>query len=139
MNRKIPKDRKNAYSLCRNDLFLAAGLALAAIILFAAFFAFRAQEAGSTVCVTLNGSLYGTYPLDSDMALEIDSGNGHNTLVIRDGAALMEDADCPDRYCISKGSISKKGETIVCLPHRLVIEIRSENSPDTEEIDAIAE
>ncbi|MFR4337598.1 MAG: NusG domain II-containing protein [Lachnospira pectinoschiza] len=35
----------------------------------------------------------------------------------------MTDADCPDKLCVKTGMISKTGETIVCLPHRVVVEI----------------
>ena len=35
----------------------------------------------------------------------------------------MTDADCPDKLCVKTGRISKTGETIVCLPHRVVVEI----------------
>jgi hypothetical protein len=36
----------------------------------------------------------------------------------------MKDADCPDKLCEKTGKISKNGETIVCLPHRVVVEIQ---------------
>ena len=130
--------RKNLYKICRNDIILAAGLALAAIILFIVFFAFRGQAQADTVVITLNGRLYGTYKLAADISLDIDTGNGNNTVVIQGGKVWMEEADCPDRYCISKGQISRVGETIVCLPHRLVVEIRA-GSPGAEDFDVIAE
>ena len=38
----------------------------------------------------------------------------------------MEDADCPDRLCVKQGRIKKVGESIVCLPHKVVIEIVGE-------------
>ena len=36
----------------------------------------------------------------------------------------MKDADCPDKLCEKTGKISKNGETIVRLPHRVVVEIQ---------------
>ena len=35
----------------------------------------------------------------------------------------MVEADCGDQVCVRRGWASKNGETIVCLPHKLVIEI----------------
>ena len=119
-------------------MFLAAGLALAAIILFAAFFVFRSHADASFVRITLEGGTYGTYRLEDDITLEIDSGNGTNKVVIKDGKVWMEDADCPDRYCVSKGGISHSGDTIVCLPHRLVIEILPSSDSD-QDFDLIAQ
>ena len=40
----------------------------------------------------------------------------------------MEDADCPDKVCVKTGKIKKPGQTIVCLPHRTVIEITGDNA-----------
>ena len=39
----------------------------------------------------------------------------------------MIEATCPDKLCIKQGNIEKKGATIVCLPHHLVIEIKEGN------------
>ncbi len=51
---------------------------------------------------------------------------GTNTIRIENGQAYMTDADCPDKICEEMGRISKPGETIVCLPHQLVVEISDE-------------
>ena len=40
----------------------------------------------------------------------------------------MEDADCPDKVCVKTGKIKNPGQTIVCLPHRTVIEITGDNA-----------
>ena len=44
----------------------------------------------------------------------------------------MTDADCGDHTCIETGDINDVGESIVCLPHRLVLKITAEeeNGPD---------
>lgn len=59
-----------------------------------------------------------------------------NLLVIKDGKASMKEADCPDKICVAHKPICKKGETIVCLPHKVVVEVRGEDHHD--DIDAIA-
>ena len=53
----------------------------------------------------------------------------------------MTDADCPDKYCIQMGKATHTGDTIVCLPHKLVIEITSSASDDSSsdlDIDTVA-
>ena len=35
----------------------------------------------------------------------------------------MKDAECPDKLCMRQGAISRDGQTIVCLPHKLVVEV----------------
>ena len=130
--------RKSLYKICRNDIYLAAVLALAAVVLFVCFFVFRSRAAGNTVYITLNGKEYGKYDISNDLTLEIQSENGVNTVEIKDGKVSVTEADCPDGYCISKGRIWREGETVVCLPHRLVVEVRSEEIR-TDEFDVIAE
>ena len=51
----------------------------------------------------------------------------------------MGPADCPDGYCIRQGKITGKGQVIVCLPHRLVLEVTGEESGDgkKEDLDAV--
>ncbi len=48
----------------------------------------------------------------------------------------MKEADCPDKVCVGMRRISKSGETIVCLPHKLVIAIVNAD-PDSSVPDAV--
>ena len=48
---------------------------------------------------------------------------GENVVVIHDNGVYIETADCPGQDCVKMGRITKAGEEIVCLPHRLVIRI----------------
>ena len=47
---------------------------------------------------------------------------------IEDGKAYMEEANCPDGYCEEQGKISGHTQTIVCLPHKLVVEVLENES-----------
>ena len=76
----------------KNDWFLAAGILAAAAILLC-FQIFRKTGDQAVVSITVDGVLYGTYSLDKDRTVEI---NDTNRLVISDGSARMEWADCPD-------------------------------------------
>ena len=49
-----------------------------------------------------------------------------NTLEIRDGCADMTDADCPDKICVNQKAVSRPGETIVCLPNKVVVEVEAD-------------
>ncbi|WP_440248169.1 NusG domain II-containing protein [Catenibacterium faecis] len=37
----------------------------------------------------------------------------------------MISATCPDHLCIKQGTINKKGQSIICLPHKLIVEVVS--------------
>lgn len=88
---------------------------------------------GQTVTVTVDGTVKGSYSLSEDRTVTLDTGN---TFCIRDGRVSMESATCPDQYCVRHKEICADGETIICLPHKVVIRIRSTNGA---EYDAISE
>ena len=80
----------------------------------------------------MDGRLTGLYPLDRDAEIPIGGEEGYNLLVIRDGAADMIEADCPDRICVAMSPIRNVGETLVCLPHRVLVQIEG---PGEREVD----
>ena len=104
-------------------LFLCAAAALG-------LYVFR--EDGDTVTVSIDGQLYAEYPLTEDRVVELISDGGFNRLIIEDGYAYVEEASCPDGICSSHRPISHNGESIICLPNKVVIEIyrREQNQPD---------
>lgn len=99
------------------------GAVLLLTILTALAAAFFQNDAGQTVRILTDGKLYGEYSLTDDRVIVIEGQHGYNKIVIENGTAYVEDADCPDKYCMKYKPISRGNETIVCLPHRLVVEI----------------
>lgn len=47
----------------------------------------------------------------------------------------MIEADCPDKLCVHQGYISRVGEVLVCIPNKVVVEIKSDDSE--KELDGI--
>lgn len=115
----------------KNDWRLAA-LVLVIAAVFYLINTFLVHDNGSTVTVKVDGEVFGTYSLDEER--EIDIG-GTNRLVIRDGKADMTWADCPDKLCVHQKAIGRDGETIVCLPNKVVAEV---HGPDGDGLDAVA-
>ncbi|MGG5379175.1 hypothetical protein IGI49_000585 [Enterococcus sp. AZ071] len=52
-----------------------------------------------------------------------DTDGDYNIIEVTDQKIRVKEASCRDQVCVRRGWIEKKGETIVCLPHKLVIEI----------------
>ena len=112
----------------KNDLILIAGI-LSVIAVAALLLLLRGE--GTTVRVELNGEVMGNYSLAINREVEILSGeNGEekNLLVIRDGKAYVSSATCPDGICAGHRPISRVGESIVCLPHGVVITVVGEDT-----------
>lgn len=108
------------------------------IVIVALVFYGKKQETGSYAIVTVNGEEYGRYSLDKDQTVSIEvDGVETNVLVIANGQADMTQANCPDLLCVNMKAISNHGETIVCLPNKVVVEIESDTSHS--ELDAMAQ
>lgn len=56
--------------------------------------------------------------------IPIETKYGFNLIEIGDEKVRVIEASCPDKIDVKQGYISKIGETIVCLPNKLVIEIK---------------
>ncbi len=119
----------------RNDFILIAIiLAIAAAGLIYLNFA---KKSGDMVVVKVDGAVYKELPLNKDTTLEIQvTGGGTNFLVIKDGHAIIEDASCPDKICVHHRQIEKDGESIICLPNKVVVEIEGSKQ---NEVDAVAD
>ena len=113
----------------KNDIILAVVIVLiaeAGLLLF-----IFNREQGSTVSVKIDGTQIASYPLSEDREIPIKTGDNDehiNVLVIKDGKASIGEADCPDKICVETRAVSYVGETVVCLPHKLVIEITNQNA-----------
>lgn len=118
------------------DMVLVAVVILAAAI--SLFLGHFLKHEGTYATVSVDGSVVAEYALDEDGTYEIKGADGGvNILVIEDGKAFLSEADCPDLLCVKQGSISKVGESIICLPHKVVIEITGEG--EKTQIDAVSQ
>ncbi len=113
--------------------FILIGIILAAAILIFAALHFIPKN-GEYVQIEVDRKIVETLPLSEDTTYRIETENGSNLLVIKDGFAEVTEADCPDKICVRHGKISKSGEAIICLPHKVVVSIISASSEN--EIDA---
>ena len=115
-------------------------LVLSMVIIAAAAFLiinFAVKKDGSYAVIKVDGKVIKTLDLNSgETIIEVNGYQGGvNKVVINDGKVSMTEADCPDELCVKTGKISRVGETIVCLPHRVVVEIKG--SPDDDSIDSV--
>lgn len=116
-------------------ILIAVVVAVAGVLLF--FLYGTNNNSGAYIQLEIDGKIVDTLPLDVDATREIETdNNGTNTLVIEDGYAKMVEANCPDGLCTNQKKISRNGESIICLPHKVVVSVVDDNSD--EQIDAVA-
>lgn len=151
---------KREISLTKADVWLLAAVLAAAFLLLFAFHAVRkpgsravvSYDGGIVLELSLsrkeadyylvlwktdsagNAGLYRLSPdaweTEAEALTEAEGVEAYNLFVCENGEVRMMQSSCPDLICVRHKAVSKTGETIVCLPHKLVIEITG--APETE-------
>lgn len=116
----------------KKDIILIIAVLLI-IILFFIGKEFFPPKAGY-VTATVDGTFYGSWPLAKDTSISLSTLYGKNTFTIKDGLVKMTDADCPGQDCLHQNAIRQTDSAIICLPHRLVLEI---HTADDKQADAV--
>lgn len=114
------------------DIFLAVML-VAAGLAMSYFFSFG-RSSGDTLLITVNGETFGSYSLFEDREVVIERNRHTNKITIKNGTVSMDFSDCPGQDCVRQRAISQTGESIICLPHQILLEITG----GTGEYDTIA-
>ena len=85
--------------------------------------------------IRLEGRVLDTVPLTGHQGAEersltfTQAGTAHHYLIrLEQDTIAISAADCPDKICVKTGAISQPGEIIACLPHKLIIEIKTARS-----------
>ncbi len=109
-------------------ILVACGLAATAAIAMS-------HSDGDTVVIQSDGKLYATFSLFENRTIDIpapgskSSGDKnhpytkYNTVVIQDGKVSVTEATCKNQVCVHHSDISLSGESIVCLPNKLLVRI----------------
>jgi len=96
------------------------------------------SEATTVAVITVDRQERRRISLSGHQGVEVfnirGTGNQSNTIEVKDGSIRIKSATCTDQVCVHMGSISRPGRTLVCLPHRVVVEIQSSAGEDMEEI-----
>lgn len=119
----------------RNDFILIVFILIIAAVglIYLNFF----RDTGNMVSVSIDGKFYGSYSLSQDITEDIYSGENnqnHNRLVISGGKAYVESATCPDGICVAHKPVFRDGESIVCLPNRVVITVFTADKTDSPDV-----
>ncbi|MGI5898934.1 MAG: NusG domain II-containing protein [Christensenellales bacterium] len=116
------------------------------IIFFAALFAaamaatlFRFPGGGGAFAhVSLDGEIFAVIDLseaEEAYLLEVSPGN---ILLVEKGAISMHSADCPDQLCVRQGKTGEGGLPIICLPNRIMVEIKPARGEGEKVVDAVS-
>ena len=126
--------QKKAYKRMR--LNVIAVLAITAVALAAAVTANalgNAVDARTVIIQAADGNTF-KMPLSQDDVLTVASSAGTNVIEVQAGKVRVSEADCPNQDCVEQGWISNAGQQIVCLPHKLVVNITDEDAASAYDV-----
>ena len=96
--------------------------------------------AGTVANIYLDGECVRSIDLSAVTGTEtftVTSDRGENVIEVQPGRIRILEADCPDQICVNDGWLSDSAAPIVCLPHRLVIELAGE-AADSAGLDSVS-
>lgn len=96
------------------------------------------------------GRVYATYPLTENRQIIFEEKRVKHQISVYDEQVSMLEANCFDKLCVRTPGISQVGQSIICLPHRLILTIEDdeqerkqriprEKAPNQPLIDGLAE
>lgn len=118
-------------------------LTISILIVAAAFFGFNQyrsnliqKNSGELWAeIYVKGELYKVALLgEKEETFTIETDLGKNIIKVHNGGIEVLEANCPDHICESYGFINKPGEIIVCLPHKVVVEIKGNIEEEIDEL-----
>jgi hypothetical protein len=132
-------------SITKSDIILIIVIIAAAATLFAssrfAVFGGTGDNLPRPHChalmVTKDGGTPHYYPLDVDREVVLKHGEEQNVLKISGGEAVMKEANCRGEDCLHEPPISKPGETIVCLPNKVIARVLYTDTSEGKDTDAV--
>lgn len=93
---------------------------------FSTLYFFASGSRGAEAQLRVHGQVIRTFDLKKNQTWTYrDKDGDYNKIRIKDGEIAVIEASCKDQIDVKRGYISKVGETIVCLPHDLVIKVIS--------------
>lgn len=121
----------------RWDIIIVVSLLAVALLGYAGVRIYGAVNTADNVKITSpEGVVY--LPLDKDTSYTVTTDLGYNTIVIENHTVRIDSSDCKNQICVNEGAIDTPGQTIVCLPHKVVVQIvdasgsdSSSSGPDT--------
>lgn len=122
----------------RNDVIIIVSFVLIAVI-SAVWFAISMNNKSKTkyVEVYVDNTPYKSVKFSDNMpeqTFTVQTKYGWNTVHIANGKVNVENANCRDKICVKSGYISKTGQSIVCLPHKMIVEIKGNGENEIDDV-----
>ena len=126
MKLNLNSSKKIKLPLLKGDIVLIISLCLIIVLSFLPSFSGGNEKL--TAEVYYEGELIKTVSLSECKGEEFLVGSC-TLLFEKDGVAFIH-SECPDKLCIKRGKLKRKGDTMACVPERVVVVIKGEKNED---------
>lgn len=121
----------------KGDLFIIVILVVAVISWFGINNLNELKDDRQIVIET-NGNVYKVISMEAGMKqqeIHIELGNGKYIDIVADEkGAYVKDVICPDKVCQKTGLVNRVGQSIVCLPNKVVIYIDGKIESEVDDV-----
>ena len=115
--------QQRAFGRTKKSILIIGVLVVVVAIAFVVMQVIGATTTARTVKVTDGeGNVY-AMSLSDNIEQAVTTDLGTNVVKVSGGKVCVVEADCPNQDCANQGWISEVGQQIVCLPHKLIVEI----------------
>ena len=66
---------------------------------------------------------YQMLSLGEDATVTVTGSLGTNIIEVANGRVRCLESDCSNQTCVKQGWVSGRGQTVVCLPHKLIVQV----------------
>lgn len=110
------------------DAAVIAAVLIGAVLLFCLLLP---SDAPGSVSIVWDGGK-AVLPLDRSGSRTVFSAGYAVTVTVENGTVRVSENDCPGGDCMRTGAISRAGQSIVCMPGRVVVKIIGEETADAD-------
>jgi hypothetical protein len=114
------------------DKILIAGLVILTLLSFPVIKHFHHE--GRWVVIEADGEVVGNFSLDEDGFIPVNGNLGTTRVEVAGGRVRVLGSPCPYKLCVKSGPISRSGESLICLPNRVIIRIEGGDEPSVDAV-----
>ena len=121
----------------RASIIACALVALVVALSFAVVAWLRGTQGTGELMVRVHDGEGGVheFPLQEDGTHRFETSLGVNVVIIENGSVRMAEADCPNQSCLDQQPLDAPGPQIICLPHKLWVEVTPVGADGAAELD----